>query len=108
MDRSTEYIRNADTSLGELLVKAGACSPEKLQSSLLYQRRHPELKLGECMVALGVVTQPTVDLILAQQAAVRSGTVHDTLRLYDAMGRASRSIQRSVAVLSERMRSAHA
>jgi hypothetical protein len=91
----------ASTTIGQLLMEAGACTQYDLNRALLFQRRHPELRLGECFVRLGRVSATAVDLILAQQTAFRTGRPEDTVKLYDAMGRASRAIQRSVTAMQE-------
>jgi hypothetical protein len=92
---------DADTTIGQLLVEAGACSEYDLNKALQYQRRHPEIRLGECLVKMGRCSAAALELVLKQQTAFRSGRPEDVVKLYDAMGKASRAVERSVAAMHQ-------
>jgi hypothetical protein len=104
MEGPSQHNRDATTTnLGRLLIECGACSAQELDEALRHQQRFPEQKLGEILVAKGRVPSSVIDLILAQQAAMRRGTVRATVELYEALGRCSRAVERTVSVLGERM-----
>ena len=65
--------------LGEILVKAGVLTPERLEDALKYQAE-TKLRIGECLVRLGYVRDEDVVRAVARQAGmpfvdVRKGAI---------------------------------
>ncbi len=65
--------------LGEILVKAGVLTPEKLEDALKYQQE-TGLKIGQCLIRLGHVRDEDVARAIARQSGlpfvdVRKGTI---------------------------------
>ncbi|HEY5999599.1 MAG TPA: hypothetical protein VI078_09920 [bacterium] len=59
------------TKLGFLLVRDGTIDRERMADALAYQRRHPGMKFGEAILALGHCRLEDLERALAVQAKIR-------------------------------------
>ena len=57
--------------LGEMLIKAGLLTPQKLEDALEYQKTHGG-KLGLNLINLGIVKETEITRVLSQQYGVPS------------------------------------
>ena len=57
--------------LGEMLIKAGLLTPQKLEETLEYQKTHGG-KLGLNLISLGIVKEADITRVLSQQYGVPS------------------------------------
>ena len=62
-----------------------ATDARELERALAYQRDNPGLRIGEALVALGMLPQRIVDALLAQQRALRTGKPSDVRRFAEVV-----------------------
>ena len=72
--------------LGEMLVKAGAISPEQLQDALRQQKHHKGVRLGRLLVKLGFISDDVMRQALSSQLNVPFVDL-ERMRIDPALGR---------------------
>jgi type IV pilus assembly protein PilB len=80
------HPRTARLPLGEMLVTAGAISPEQLQDALRQQKHHKGVRLGRLLVKLGFISDDVMRQALSTQLNVPFVDL-ERMRIDPALGR---------------------
>jgi hypothetical protein len=58
-------------SIGNLLMLSGHCTEEEIFAALRFQKSNPDVLMGEHLVRIGVITEDTLEIMIAKQKAAR-------------------------------------
>ena len=77
-----KHPKDDPSSLGNLLIATGCCTPAQIQEALQLQcgNNGAKLRLGEALIKLGYMTQRQIEVARARQDVERekgNGAVHD-------------------------------
>lgn len=83
MSRRNANSLSDPTSLGSLLLKATIVTSEQLESAVEYQRRHPDIMVGEALIRMGLIDRATLDALLLRQRIERKNDRQAVGKLVD-------------------------
>lgn len=103
-DRNRVAAQKDITSLGNLLLKTRAITPEQLADALMYQDENPDSMLGEALIRLGHVDRGIIEAMIILQRARREGDgVQNILKLAAAETRRMVSTHQEVRLAALRL-----
>lgn len=95
-------------SLGVILEKMNAASREQIADGLEAQKGEPDVRLGEILVRVGVLTQAQLDVALQAQEELRSSKRHvralAAARLAETSNRSVSTLAKAVKETAQKVR----
>jgi len=76
-----ENIKNRKNLLGAELVNYGVITQEQLDEALIYQRNHPESKIGEIIDILNLCDKDKLLAVLSEKLQIKPVVIDDTVGL---------------------------
>lgn len=73
-------VKDDPTSLGNILTSTGFCTEADLDRALCVMDQNPGMRLGDALVACGVLPRSALDSMMLHQNAVRSRDTKDVKR----------------------------
>jgi hypothetical protein len=91
------------TSLGNLVMQAGVCTPMQLRAALAEKADEEDQLLGEILVRMGILTEKLLHRFLDQQQVLRSsnGNVRHALRSVSVAASATLALSGSLNELND-------